>query len=59
MGQQATAKRRRKQAKNNYNHLSGMGVPHYPARSGLDVHMAIQRERQKAARIAAASTKKK
>jgi hypothetical protein len=56
MSQQA-AKRRRAQAKNGYGHMSPQDRPHYKHRNLVNLHLAIERERIKAARMAAAKKK--
>jgi len=58
MSQQA-AKRRRAQAKIGFGHLSPMDRPHYKKHINSSVAASIAHERRKAARMAAASTKKK
>jgi hypothetical protein len=58
MSQQA-AKRRRAQAKNGFRHLAPQQRPHYKHSRFSDIHQAIDAERRRAARIAAAGGKKK
>lgn len=58
MSQQA-AKRRRSQARNGYGHLCPMQRPGYKSHSNSSVAESIAAERRKAARMAAASSKKK
>jgi hypothetical protein len=55
---QAAAKRRRAQAKMGFTHLCKAKRPNYK-KGQLDIHAAIAAERRRAARIAAASSKKK
>lgn len=57
MSQQA-AKRRRSQAKGNFMHIHAKCRPHYKKRR-LSVAESIARERMIAARVHAASTKKR
>lgn len=58
MSQQA-AKRRRAQARNGYSHLAKLGRPVYSKKNHGTVHDSVERERRKAARMAAAKRKKK
>ncbi len=58
MSQQA-AKRRRSQASNNFGHLCAQQRPDYKKAHRGDIHAAIAAERAKAARMAAAASKKK
>lgn len=52
MSQQA-AKRRRTQSRNGYKHLAPRDRPNYKKTAEFNIHQAIDRERRKAARMAA------
>ena len=56
---QSAARRRRAQAKNAYGHIDPMRRPRYSKSALVNIHAAIERERARAAREAAAKRKKK